>query len=180
MSIGKVEPSGRPVIWTSLKLGPDLTGHPSGSTFPILTMTLWKILFLFFFFERIISLWRLEDIWQNPWSVHVHRQSVKALLNFLPIDPKSIGFRLWSYLTYKRGFTSFSINCSLYRVQKSKTLPVPSNSWHKINWFPPLIINNLHNEVWKWPNNNFMVPSIAHLLIQQTLYSFEWQYNYIP
>ena len=24
--MGKVEPSGRPVIWTLLKLGPDLTG----------------------------------------------------------------------------------------------------------------------------------------------------------
>ena len=47
MRIGKVEPSGRPVIWSSLKLGPDLTGHPSGSTFPILTMTLWKILFFY-------------------------------------------------------------------------------------------------------------------------------------
>ena len=46
MRIGKVEPSGRPVIWTSLKLGPDLTGNPSGSTFPILTMTPWKILFV--------------------------------------------------------------------------------------------------------------------------------------
>ena len=46
--IGKVEPSGRPVIWTSLKLGPDLTGHPSGSTFPIFTMTPWKILFICF------------------------------------------------------------------------------------------------------------------------------------
>ena len=46
MRIGKVEPSGRPVIWTSLKLGPDLIGHPSGSTFPILTMTPWKILFM--------------------------------------------------------------------------------------------------------------------------------------
>ena len=49
MRIGKVEPSGRPVIWTSLKLGPDLTGHPSGSTFPILTMTPWKILFVLFY-----------------------------------------------------------------------------------------------------------------------------------
>ena len=34
--IGKVGPSRRPVIWTSLQLGPDLTGRPLGSTFPIL------------------------------------------------------------------------------------------------------------------------------------------------
>ena len=38
MRIGKVKPSGRRVICTLLKLGPDLTG-PSGLTFPILTMT---------------------------------------------------------------------------------------------------------------------------------------------
>ena len=35
--IGKVVPSGRLVIWTSLKLSPDLMGLPSGSTFRILT-----------------------------------------------------------------------------------------------------------------------------------------------
>ena len=52
--IGKVELSGRPVIWTSLKLGPDQTGHPSGSTFPILTMTPWKILFIFLNFDIIV------------------------------------------------------------------------------------------------------------------------------
>ena len=46
MRIGKVKPSGRPVVWTSLKLGPDLTGLPSDSNFPILTMTPWKIIFL--------------------------------------------------------------------------------------------------------------------------------------
>ena len=68
MRIEKVEPSGRPVIWTSLKLGPDLTGHPSGSTFPILTMTQWKILFVFPQLGRYVWTRRIQFLLQN---VHV-------------------------------------------------------------------------------------------------------------
>ena len=74
MRIGKVEPSGRPVIWTSLKLGPDLTGHPSGSTFPILTMTPWKILFIFvggvILSEKLLNLRLLLLFPSTEWSFH--------------------------------------------------------------------------------------------------------------
>ena len=37
-------------IVISFKLGPDLTGLPLGSTFPILTVTQWKFLFIWLLF----------------------------------------------------------------------------------------------------------------------------------
>ena len=75
MRIGKVEPSGRPVIWTSLKLGPNLTGHPSGSTFPTLTMTPWKILFIrpSVILSNLVCLrntsYILARIWMTLWYI---------------------------------------------------------------------------------------------------------------
>ena len=59
--IGKMETLGRPVIWTSHKLGPDLKSLPSGSTFPILNMTPWKILY-FYLQEQCKS----ADVKQKP------------------------------------------------------------------------------------------------------------------
>ena len=55
MIIGKVEPSGKPVVWTSLKLCPDLTGLLSSSTFPILTMPSVKCSFYLHLIDRDIN-----------------------------------------------------------------------------------------------------------------------------
>ena len=79
MRKGKVGISGRHVFVTSLKLGPDLTGHPSGSTFPILTMTPWKIIFM---------------LGKNAWNNH-----------FLVLDIKQVYIGiLISYRSCKRLF----------------------------------------------------------------------------
>ena len=87
--IRKVEPSGRPVIWTSLKLGPDLTGHPSCSTLPILTMTPWKILFVIFIFfflldkghdRHCILFWSIKTM--RP---KICKKSVKLCFIVLPL-----------------------------------------------------------------------------------------------